>query len=374
MSFFAKAVLCLLLLLPLGGCWSEIDPDQITVVSAIGLDPAENGNIAVTVQLMNPTLPIAAGGGNQQRRPFAIYSANGKTIQDAVELIQLAAKKSLFFPQTQVVLIGETLARRGLDDFLDFFWREENQNFNSWTLVSRLPAKQMLENASELKAVPAEEWKAFLRGKWGRPQNVAMQMYQFLPRLNQVGFQAVSAGIGPAPNPSKKGLMEIGDAAVFRNDRMVGWLTEDESQIVNWLAGTSSKGRFLIVADGEAASMAMSSIRVRVFPVFREDRILFKIRLKGAAELKTSTMPINLAKDRGKLKKLLDEQLTEAIEKTVDKTFKTYKSDIFGFGEVIHRRHPGKWRTLKPQWNEQLESVETEIEVSFRIERAGLLK
>ena len=369
-----KAGIGLLAVLLLSGCWGQINFDQLTVVSAIGLDPAKNDMVRVTLQLSNPTLPVAAGGGSQQRRPYVNYDAIGVTIQEAVERIQHQAKKSLFFPQTKVVLISEAFARRGLDDTLDYFWRETNQNLNSWVLVSRLPARQVLDKAMELEPVPAEEWRKYLQGDWKRPLQVDVQMYQFLPRLNQIGHQAVSPGIGPFNKSGKTDIMEIGDTAVFKNDRMIGWLSGEESQIVNWLTGISRRGSFHTdLKKEESISFSLNGIRAKVKPVIRGNKLVMKVRIKGEAEVLTATVPLHFSTEQAMLRDILNQQAKLAVEETIDKLFHKYASDVIGFGEALHRSKPKEWKNRKSNWDEELRQVETEIAVSFRVRRSGLL-
>ncbi len=370
-----KAGICLLAMMLISGCWGQINFDQLTVVSAIGLDPAKDGMVRVTLQLSNPTLPVAAGGGSQQRRPYVNYDAIGVTIQEAVERIQHQAKKSLFFPQTKVVLINEQFARRGLDDTLDYFWRETNQNLNSWVLVSRLPARQVLDKAMELEPVPSEEGRKYLQGDWKRPLQVDVQMYQFLPRLNQIGYQAVSPGIGPFNASGKTDIMEIGDTAVFKNDRMVGWLSGEESQIVNWLTGVSRRGSFHTdFAKEESVSYSLNSIRVKVTPLIRGDRLAMKVRIKGEAEVLTATLPLHFGTEQAMLRDTLNKQVKLAVEDTIDKLFVNYASDVIGFGEALHRSMPSEWKKRKSNWDKELRQVDAEISVSFRIRRTGLLQ
>jgi len=369
-----KAGICLLAVMLISGCWGQINFDQLTVVSAIGLDPAKNNMIRVTLQLSNPTLPVAAGGGSQQRRPFVNYDAVGVTIQEAVERIQHQAKKSLFFPQTKVVLISEQFARRGLDDTLDYFWRETNQNLNSWVLVSRMPARHVLDKAMELEPVPADEWRKYLEGDWKRPLQIDVQMYQFLPRLNQTGYQAVSPGIGPFNKSGKSDIMEIGDTAVFKNDRMIGWLSGEESQIVNWLTGASRHGSFHTdLAKEESVSFNLNSVRAKLTPVLSGGRLSMQVRVKGEAEVLTATVPLHFGSEHAMLRDVLNRQLTTAIEKTIDKVFRQFGSDVIGFGETLHRRMPAEWKKRKPDWDEELRGLNADISVSFEVKRSGLL-
>ncbi|MDF2714781.1 MAG: Germination protein Ger(X)C family [Paenibacillus sp.] len=370
--------ICFLFVLPLvvSGCWSQINLDQLTVVSAIGLDASEDDRIEVTVQLVNPTLPVAAGGG-QQRKPFAIYSSKGLTIDDALKQVKQQAKKSVFLPQTRVVLIGEEMARRGLDGIMDFFWREPTQNMNSWVLISKIPAREALESSMELEAVPADEWKEYLNSKERRSAIEAAMLYRFLPRLHQDGIHASTAGIFPVADVKGKQIMKIGNTAVFKREKMVGWLTLEESQTTNWLTRDSRQGSMLVVLPEKVnVNFDLRNIRVRIDPVFRQGRVSMTIRVQGGAEIVTTTDRLNFSdtKTVAMLEQRLNEQMRASIEDTIAKVCGTYKTDVFGFGEAVHRKFPQRWKSLKKQWNEELDKLDTEISVSMNIIKSGMLR
>ena len=49
------------------------------------------------------------------------------------------------------------------------------------------------------------------------------------------------------------------------------------------------------------------------------------------------------------------------------------KSDIFGFGDALHRSNPKAWKKMKSQWNDvYFPEVKTDISVDAFIRRSGL--
>ncbi|MBJ6360313.1 Ger(x)C family spore germination protein [Paenibacillus sp. GCM10012307] len=377
--FFRFLKTCLLLsVLPLlGGCWSQINFDQLTVVSSLGLDLNPDKRLEVTIQLVNPTLPISAGGGNQQRRSIATYSAVGATVEDALETIRQQAKKSLFFPQTRVVMIGERLARKGLDGVMDYFWRNQYQNFNSFVLISKEPVRQALGKSQELQAVPADEWKAYLESKYYKSLSGAIELYQFLPRLNQSGYAAAVPGLRSAESyGANQRIMAIEELAVFRHERLVGWMNSDETQMVSWLSGMAKSGSFKVKIDeGTIISFQMNPVAVRLTPVFDGERITLKVKMVAEAGIVTSTAELNLADPdfNRKLVRSLTDHLQRQTEHTVYKLFRTYRTDSIGFGETIHRKAPSKWKKLKKDWEERLKTIKVEPEIKVVMTKSGLL-
>jgi spore germination protein KC len=51
---------------------------------------------------------------------------------------------------------------------------------------------------------------------------------------------------------------------------------------------------------------------------------------------------------------------------------KKYDSDIFGFGEVLHKKKPKVWRKIKHRWDEAFANAEFTVKTDFEVERAGM--
>ncbi|XID93722.1 Ger(x)C family spore germination protein [Paenibacillaceae bacterium WGS1546] len=354
------------------GCWGQRNIDQLTVVAAIGLDAASDNQIEMSVQLVNPTLPVAAGAGGQ-RRPFAMYSAKGETIFEVMEKIRKQAKKNLFFQQTRIVLIDERLARRGLEEYMDFFWRNAQQNPLSWILISKKPARSTLQKSKELKDVPSDEWGEFLKNRRGNV-SFTLKLYQFLPRIDQIGYQAYAAGIAPISKGGEK-TAAISKLAVFKQDKLVGWLTDKQSQALGWLQGETRNGVIALSEQGsKPVVFELNHIRARMVPVIHGNRIAFRVGIRANADLKSSSKNVNLTnvQTNRSLETKLAEQVRESVEQTIERICKTYNSDIIGFGEAVHRSYPQKWKQIKPRWDETLAELEVQVDVSVRLIKTGL--
>ncbi|MNN09369.1 Spore germination protein A3 precursor [compost metagenome] len=72
------------------------------------------------------------------------------------------------------------------------------------------------------------------------------------------------------------------------------------------------------------------------------------------------------------LQKRSEEKIAGVMESAIKKAQKSYKADIFGFGEAIHRSNPKAWKSLKQNWdNEYFPELPVTIKVDFKIRRLG---
>ncbi|MBD2869859.1 Ger(x)C family spore germination protein [Paenibacillus sp. IB182493] len=356
------------------GCWSQKNLEYLTVVSGLGLDAAPEGQIEVTVQLLNPTPPTGAGGSGKEKRPFAIYSATAKTINGALDLIQQQTKKTLFLTQTRSIVISEKLARRGVHDHMDYFWRSGNKNLTAPILISKRSAKETLQYAKELENVPSDAWRLYFMNEERRPSAGELQLYLFLPRMDQIGHEAIGAGIIPATGGN---IMKISNTAVFHQGKMVGWLSNKETEMMRWIK--KEIGRRTVLVDltsdnSETLSFRLSGLRSRFNANVQGKQITIEIRLKAKAEAVETALNMDFTDLEivRKFESRLNGLLQDRVQQTLTKIYANYRSDIIGFGEFIHQRHPGQWKKLKPNWRNRLPQLDFKVEVKTTIINSGL--
>lgn len=379
LRFVAKPALAAALLFVPTGCWSKKDLGQLTVVSAIGLDMAPDNRISVTVQLINPTLPVAAGGSSSSRRPFALYSSESESVYDALEKIRQQAKKAIFLPQTRAVLIGEQLARRGIEHHLDYFWRDNQQNLTTWVIVTEQTARSALENSQELEEVSSDEWKRYLNSKQRMPNSSAIKMYEFIPRFKLIGMQAYAPGLFFVSQDKDEAIRKIGQTAVFKSGKMVGWLSEQETQAAQWMTGRSRIGTLRYGLPGSAAGkiqFELGKLRVRFVPEVSDERVIVRIHVKGKAGIKETARHLDLSnpEELGKLTQSLNDEVSELIANMVRKVCRTYNSDMLGIGERIHQRQPEQWKKLQSRWSEELLKLEPRVSADMTVIHVGSLR
>ena len=62
------------------------------------------------------------------------------------------------------------------------------------------------------------------------------------------------------------------------------------------------------------------------------------------------------------------------MEKTLDSLQNKYKSDVIGFGNMIYKKYPDKWKSLEKDWNKKhFKDLKFDIKTDFTIESTGSL-
>ena len=179
--------------------------------------------------------------------------------------------------------------------------------------------------------------------------------------------------------------IKISSDAVFKKDKMIGFLSEQESRGVNWVLG-NVKGGLIIVSSfqeqNKPVTIEISKAASNIDPKIIENQITFKVSINIEATMQekqsqgTEFSAENLFNEYDYLQKLADETskvVQKEIVAALAKTQGEYKSDVFGFGSALNRKFPQIWDENKDKWDEEFPKVHVIIRVQTVIKRTGQL-
>ena len=127
MRKFAVISAVLVIVTALSGC-SQIalgrtEIDKLFITRIFSIDEAQGGKVKITLT----TKSLSTGGAGQQtvQKGESIVS-EGDTVFEAVRNLMVYSDKKPNFGHTEYILFGETIARKGILPYLDFFSRQND--------------------------------------------------------------------------------------------------------------------------------------------------------------------------------------------------------------------------------------------------------
>jgi spore germination protein KC len=316
----------------------------------------------------------------------------GRTIFDAVRELSLLVPKRLFFAQNREVLLGEELARQGLEEVIDFFDRNVQMRKLAYVLVVKGKIEEVIDVPNPHEVCPALRIEAIIRQQQQSSHFPLVKLGDFLGFLATEGQEAYCAVVrvkknptqvlrprkpfNPAPEPYLE--IKVTGTALFRKDKLVGYLNEHETRGLLWARGEVQGGHLNLpcpAGKGKPVSLNILRSEARMIPEITDDgRLRVTVEIREEADLAETGCPFDL-REPGVVKKLEVLQ-AEAIEREVMSAVRRaqeYKSDVFGFGAAFHRRYPQEWREIRNLWAEEFfPLVEVKVVVDAKIRRIGL--
>jgi spore germination protein KC len=336
---------------------------------------------------------VAANQGGGGRSPVSTYSELGEHIFPAIRKITTAAPRKMYFAHLQMFVISEEVAKDGINQTLELLSRDPEFRKDFYITVSKnVPAEDILQNITSIEKIPANKLHASLEtseAAWA--PTVAVRLDELIAFLTSEGISPVLTGVTYLGKNEKRktldnvtrikpyGLLKYTNIAVFKEDKLIGWLDETESKGYNYIRGNVKNTVGPVPCsekDNETEELIVETIRTKadVKGKVKNGKPEIDVHLRAEANVAEVGCTIDLTKPETikMLERTTSKRSKEVLESAVAKA-KELKSDIFGFGEVIHREDPKAWKKLKKNWNEEFATMPVNIKAEYSIRRSGTI-
>ncbi|WP_018130588.1 Ger(x)C family spore germination protein [Effusibacillus pohliae] len=375
-------VLCLAML-PVAGCWDRRELNDVLLVVGAGLDRKKD-EIELSVQFV---LPRATGGGQQSLREGGgggggltgttlVKSATGVTIADAMARLQKKFSRRIFWGHMKVLVIGEDLARQGIDHYLDFMARHPESRLRTFLFVSRGKARDILDVFQPLESYSAEQARELAKLGVGM-KATAKDLLQML--RGEAGAAALPVlKISPAKvgdESDQQPTVTLDGTAIFKKDKLVGIIGDEETRGVLWIRNEIKRAIVTIEpkeADGRVA-LEMIHFRTELIPEIDNQKWTITVKAVAEDDVAENTTVLNVMDEDviKLLEKEAEQDLADRIRKALQRVQQEMKVDVLGFAAAFNRKYPKEWEAVKDRWDEVFSSVQAQVQTKVYIRRPG---
>ncbi len=369
----------------LSGCWDKREINELAISTAISIDKKDD-EYHVAAQVVLPTeLSMKGGMGSS---PVTLYEASGKSVNEAIRKLTQVSPRIIYLGHLRVVVISEELAKEGIATTVDFLSRGWEIRSDFYMIVSKgRDAKEILNVQTSLEQIPSNELYNILHtSEANYSSTVAVNFFDLKTNLERDGKEGVLTGVeilgDPKKGSSKQNVeMIIPDAkikfkelAVFKKDKLVGWLDEQESRGFNE-ATNQVKSTIGLVScpDGGEVSIHTKKYNSKIKSKTTSNNPEIEIKVNIVANLGEVSCDIDLTKEKTieMLQKEYEKVVKNDIQETIKVVQQKYQSDIFGFGAAIYKRNPQQWEKVKDNWDEIFAELPVNVEVDVQISHFG---
>ncbi|WP_028547971.1 Ger(x)C family spore germination protein [Paenibacillus sp. UNC451MF] len=399
-------LLCTLTLVS-SACWDRKEIDKLAIVIGFGVDliPGPKPYL-LTAQIVNPTAlqKGKAGGGSTETKPFVVTLAQGESIYDAIRNFSMDSPRRLFFSHNSILVIGERMARSGVQPILDFFERDPQFRRTMWVLVTPRTAKEVLESKLDLNSLSAMGVEMMIREFHQSSAVKVVQRKDFMSNLASKSSSAAASRIdlyketaivqqklqeadGNKPQDQKSDhssayeeqqeQLRLNGTALFHKDKLAGYMNEQESRGLLWILGEIKGGAVVAGCPNQEKGKTVFRVNhthAKLTPAYEKDGLSMHIEIEeeGAiAEVSCKKLDISKPETIKELEKTQAEIVEKRIMSTVQKA-QSLKSDVVKFGEAFHRKDPKKWKQMEADWGKHFAQVKVTVHVTSKIRRVGM--
>lgn len=363
------------------GCYGRHELEQLSLVTILGVDKGTHRKLLATAAIALPR-KMRSGDtmGSGGTSTSFIVSVECDSLLDGLGRMTTMTSRRVTTAHTQVVILGEDLAKEDAGVILDVFSRNLEFRRNTLVAVCQGSASEFIRNFSVPEETEPSDYLVKLIDSCHQELGICpfTSVYDFLvaygtgqmepwtPYLSltspieSIGGQPEEADSGEGQQESKAGdtpdkIIKLAGSAVFKKRgpkmQMVGTLDPIETMAANILSGNFSRGFLSIVmprAPQRMAALVFQHCSVTRKTSIDGDRlnVTFKVRLTASME-ETTAREIELS--LGYHSEIVEqaERTLESLLSSVFTKLTAMESDILGLGMTIH----GHFRTW-PQWKE----------------------
>lgn len=389
----------------IAGCVGSRETDDVAYVIAVGIDKAESGMMEITYQIAIPKAQGGGKSGGDEDRSFVLSTIKATNLAEARNLLTSTMGRFPSLSHTKAFIVSEEFARQGLGNLLGPIMRFREFRGSIILVVVKGTAKDFLQaNNPKIETQLSKYYEGLIFEKRESGFFLQTDIHDFYIRLkNPVGSPyALYAALNPKTGtnnpagskvPPEKteeyiagGIPRSGEGnrpeflgtALFRADKMVGWLTNEETRAVEILQGDFTRG-YLVVEDPLVPKDSINiSLRLGEHPKIKlhlnDGKITIQVRVRLEGEISSIPSGINYEVDEyrqlleAQIAKLMELQIRKALEKTQE-----LGSDPVGF--IAYMRP--EFGTYAEMMNADLltlyRQAEIQLDVKAAVRRSGLM-
>jgi len=364
-------LLVFILMFTSSSCWDQKPIENVAFILGLGLDKGNHPDkILVTFQIAQPKAFVAESTADE---PFWNISEEADDITTAQNQLSRIMNWIPSMEHCQVILIGEDLAREGLHKYVDFLLRTHDVRRKVQIGVVQGQAKDILDMDFKSALVPSFVVSEMMT----RNTRHSFELTDYMDiakihRSDSEDFAFVLARLIPLKNK-----MDLSGGGVFKDLRLVGWLSGDEIMAIRFLRGDVGSGQLTVRLPQEFGDWAILSVyeaQSVMKPELKGNKLYVKLELRLEGDI------TEIVNEKGKMteteflataEKMFETDLKNKIRKVFKKTQQEFECEPFGLEDKVKSYYPKFWKENKDQWDEIYRSAELEIEAKVLIRRIG---
>ncbi|MEF9952851.1 MAG: Ger(x)C family spore germination protein [Clostridium sp.] len=360
-------ILLICFTIPLYGCWDYIDSKDISYVAGMSIDKKNNK--------YNLTYEIIKAGADGKSASSEMISSEGDTIHAALRDVVKKSGTRLQLSHMKVIIVSENIAGEGIGETLDLINRDVELRNDMWILVAKsLAASDILDALDSPDDIVSFNIDKALSKPSVIGKYVSSEIFTVIE-----GFKSPDKSvIIPLVQLKKGSELNISGGGVFRGDKMVGTLSEEELLMLNIIRKDKEADEFVIsvpVGDKGYVGVELMDIKRKFTPGIIDNKPTIDIDLHinlAVSEVESKDVNLNDSKCRDKLTKNIETYITENIYSLMEQLQQEYNSDVVGIGSKFKLSQNKELQKIATDWDNQFKNLNININTRVNIRFTGL--
>lgn len=379
-----KKIKYIILLLPLlSGCYNYRELNELGITTAVSIDYKDN-NFILIAEVVNPIKQQDVSASNNS--PFVNFTSVAPSIQEAFRNTVLESPRQLYLSQLEIILVSEEIINNHLEEFLEFFSREPETRTEIKVIIAKteestkgITIQSLLTNFSSSNILESLEVQNKLLGLTQEVTiNELLNMYLdpnleiVLPSMILYGSSDIGDEKENITTSTPKTLVKVGTTSVIKDGKILGYLSEEESKMVNLINGNLTKTILKIPYEDGYVVFEPNRIKTKQKLDIKDNKIT--IEISGFSKIKEfhTTKNIKNMKTVEELNKYFNKEIENMIKDNFNQIREKYNTDMFGFQELYYRTDHKYFKKYCSNWYETtFPNIELEVKSNIKLYEKG---
>lgn len=406
---FSRTIAALMIISTIlaGGCSHSREIDQVAYVISLGIDATPDGQMSITYRIANPTaLDGTLGGGGEKKETSHLVTIVASSLTEGKNLLNSSQSRAVNMTQVKAFVIGEDFARRGMETFIATVMRDREYRGSTFLFVTHGAARDLMKNNKpEIDILPSRWVENIVETNDESSFYIPVTLHDFYKRLKGGSGSPHATAFGlnplsgadqpekPPPSPDNKsneylaaGIPRQGGnpatfigAAVFRQDKLAGFLTDKQTRSLAMLTGWFSRCPVSLADPLSPEQNIHVEIRMNNHPDIQVDcsgpvpRINVKAFLEGELLGIDSGIFYESPQYTPILEQGISRAFTAQLQELLDIT-RHWGCDAANFSYHARRRFATLEEFDAYQWDSKYPQADIQLEIKTVVRRNGLMR
>lgn len=374
-----KKIFLILIVLFLSGCnYRELDKIAITV--GCGLEKVDDG-YKITVQIADTQ---KQGNSNSSTSPvrFKNYTYTDRTIHEAARGILTKLPKKAYTKHMQILVIDEKIANNGINEIIDFWFREVELRNDFYVFVSKDSTPiEVLGVLTQIYPINSVGIRNLIENNFKYLGGTVLTTFDdltssYISKTKEIILPTIMV-LGKDGNKKDnlessipESLISLSETAYFRDNKLVGYLDKKQTIYYNLVKNALKTSIISYECDKDKfVTFEIIDNKTDIDIVKNKPEVNIKVQAKG--NLTSVMCEYDISKNDGI--KMIEKEGSLEIKKQIDSLFKLSKdnkTDIFSIRDIYYK-HNNKYYKNISNYNDFFDNLKVNVDVKLNIFEKG---
>ncbi|GIO96466.1 hypothetical protein J14TS5_15520 [Paenibacillus lautus] len=359
----------------ISGCWDNKEVQDISYITALGIDHKDNKYIIYVQMLDFATIAKQENSKPTEKAPIWVGRGTGTNLAEAlIDLYTSNQQRVSWGHVTALVLTESVLKPELLSQVFDLTNRTQEIRYTKWIYGT-------MDNMEDLFAVSPFFQLSPLHSLLHEPRESYVQ-FSFIPPLQFVNFirlyrEKAATVVLPSlhisnqkwsENLKQHPILEVNGGFLIKNKKTMGWLRRSDLLGTRWLASPQTHAS-IIVKDNDKAigSIVLEKPQSSIEVIRKPNDVSYRIKLNVTGTVQNMYISTIGVKE---LKRLTEDTLRKEMQNTFKKAA-LIKADPYELCLQLYRTDPKLWKKLVEQKKEIYDETPLEFNVDVNLRYWG---